>query len=261
MKEAGILHIPEAGYLSEPPRTHLEKGEKTMKRLTAFVLLLILVLTSLVAAAGSESSAYPEKPIAYMNISFKCGCTRIGTGAMVCVDGLLTAGHNLICEDHSQPADQIDFYFGYISKNEYFYRYNGHFHYWYMDNFKKGYRSKYDIGYVRFDENIGEKTGWLGTRYAPDNEFSGKVCSIKAYSSDGTLTEYSAQISLDGKLQFSLNQKELPYGGEGAPVCVYRNGKPFLVAVYNSHTKKNCLARRLTKDLFDEMKTRLTFNR
>ena len=232
-----------------------------MKRLTAVILLLILLLPSYTAAADGGRSAYPEKAIAYMDITFRCGCTRIGTGAMVCADGLLTAGHNLICKEHSQTAQRIDFYFGYVSDDEYYYRYNGHIHYWYLDSFKKGYQSKYDIGYVLFDENVGEKTGWLATRYAPDREFDGQICSIIAYSRDGELTEYSAQISIDSKLQFSLNQEELPYGGEGASVCIYRDGKPTLVAVYNSHTNYSCLGRRLTKELFNEMKERLTFGR
>ena len=232
-----------------------------MKRLIVAILLLIFILPSCVAAADGGRSAYPEKAIAYMDISFKCGCTRIGTGTMVCVDGLLTAGHNLICKEHSQPADKINFYFGYVSENDYYYRYNGHFHYWYLDGFKKGYHSRNDIGYVLFDENVGEKTGWMATRYGPDKDFDGKICAISAYSSDGELTEYSAQISIDSKLQFSLNQEKLPYGGEGAPVYLYRNGKPTLVAVYNSHTNHSCLGRRLTKELFNDMKKRLTFGR
>ena len=230
-----------------------------MKRLTIVILLLALILPSYVAAADGGRSAYPERSIAYMDITFKCGCSRIGTGAMVCTDGLITAGHNLICSEHSQGAKDIDFYFGYVSKSDYYYLYNGHFHYWYDDNFKKGYRSKYDIGYVRFDENIGKKTGWMATRYGPDKEFDRQVCSISAYSRDGELTEYSAQISIDSDLQFFLNQKELPYGGEGAPVYIYRNGTPTLVAVYNSHTSRGCLGRRITKDLFNDMKSRLTF--
>ena len=232
-----------------------------MKRLTAVFLLLIFILSSCAVAADGGRSTYPERTIAYMDITFRCGCSRVGTGAMVCADGLLTAGHNLICSKHSKTADRIDFYFGYVSENDYYYRYDGHIHYWYEDSFKKGYHSRHDIGYVRFDENVGQKTGWLATRYGPDREFNGKTCSIIAYSKDGELTEYSAQISIDSKLQFSLNQEELPYGGEGAPVCIERNGKTTLVAVYNSHMKNSCLGRRLTKELFNDMKKRLTFGK
>ncbi len=232
-----------------------------MKRLVTLILLLLFILSSFPAAADGGRTSFPEKAIAYMDITFKCGCSGIGTGAMICTDGLITAGHNLICKEHRKTAEKIHFYFGYVSKSDYYYLYEGHFHYWYLDGFKNGYHSRNDIGYVRFDENVGNKTGWLATRYGPDKEFDGKVCSISAYSSDGELTEYSAQISIDGKLQFSLNQEKLPYGGEGAPVYIYRNDKPTIVAVYNSHTQKRCLGRRLTKELFNQMKTRLTFSK
>lgn len=232
-----------------------------MKRLTAVMLLLILILPAVPVSAGGGRSAYPARAIAYMDIRFRCGCTAVGTGAMICSDGLLTAGHNLICKNHNQTAEHLEFYFGYVSKNDYFYHYNGHVHYWYLDGFGSGYHSRHDIGYVRFDEEIGNKTGWLATRYGPDREFDGASCYISAYSKDGELTDYSAAISIDSKLQFLVSHGQLPYGGEGAPVIVYRNGKPTLVAVYNSHTDYALIGRRLTKDLFDEMKRRLNFGK
>ena len=232
-----------------------------MKRLTAVLLLLILILPSFAASADGGISTYPERAIAYMDITFKCGCSRIGTGAMIATDGLITAGPNLICKDHSQKADKIVFYFGYVSDDNYYYRYNGHFHYWYLDSFSKGYQSRNDIGYVLFDEYVGDTTGWLATRYGTDREFDGQTCSILAYSSDGELTDYSAQISIDSKLQFAMNQEALPYGAEGAPVIIYRDGHATLVAVYNSHTSRACLGRRLTKDMFDQMRKRLTFRK
>ncbi len=228
-----------------------------MKRLTLVMLLLILILPSYAAVAGGLST-YPEKSIAYMDISFECGCSRIGTGTMICRDGLITAGHNLICKDHCQTADRIEFYFGYVSSDDYYYHYSGHFHYWYLDSFTHGYHSKNDIGYVLFDEDVGDETGWMGWWYGPDREFEGETCAISAYSSDGDLTEYSAQITVDSKLQFILNQEKLPYGGEGAPVFVYHNGTPSVIAVYNSSTSYYCIGRRLTKDLVNDMKARLS---
>ena len=58
-----------------------------------------------------------------------------------------------------------------------------------------------------------------------------------------------------------MNQEALPYGAEGAPVIIYRDGHATLVAVYNSHTSRACLGRRLTKDMFDQMRKRLTFRK
>ena len=78
-----------------------------MKRLTAVILLLILILPSYAVVADGGLSDYPEKAIAYMDITFKCGCTRIGTGTMICTDGLITAGHNLICKEHREKLENI----------------------------------------------------------------------------------------------------------------------------------------------------------
>ena len=75
-----------------------------MKRLTAVLLLLILILPSFAASADGGISTYPERAIAYMDITFKCGCSRIGTGAMIATDGLITAGHNLICKPRSHKS-------------------------------------------------------------------------------------------------------------------------------------------------------------
>ena len=225
-----------------------------MKRCTAILLLLIITLTNCTAVADGGISTHPEKAIAYMDITFRCGCTAIGTGAMICSDGLITAAHNLVCQHHSKTAKDITFYFGCNGTDDYFYKYTGHFHYWYQDSFQHGYSSKHDIGYVRFeDEDVGRKTGWFAVRYAGDGEFEGRTCSIGAYSRSGELTEYSGVLSVHSDLQFTFNQTELPYGGEGAPVYIWRNDKPTVVGVYTSHSSSRCYARRVTKKLFDQM--------
>ncbi len=231
-----------------------------MKRFITLLLLAALVLTPLLASAGGYTN-YPRTAIAYMEINYRCGCSRIGTGAMICDNGLITAGHNLICAEHSKTARDIVFYFGYISKSDYFYKYSGDVKYWYFDSFQNGYSGEDDIGYVRFSSKVGDHTGWFATRFAGDSEFEGASCRIGAYTSSGKLTLHSATLSVNSDKQFTFNKKELPYGGEGAPIYILRGSSkdPTIVGVYTSHTNTNCVGRRLTKKLFEEMKEDLNF--
>lgn len=196
-----------------------------------------------------------------MEIDYRCGCSRIGTGAMVCSNGLITAGHNLVCESHNLGLDSIVFYFGYEGRGNYYYKYSDSIKYWYYDDFANGYSSKNDIGYVRFNQNVGDTTGWFATRYAGDSEFKGKACKVGAYSSRGGLTIYSATLSVANKSQFSFNLSELPYGGEGGPIYILRGSDqtPTIVGVYTSHNSERCLGRRLTKSIFDDMVSDLNF--
>ena len=238
-----------------------EKGEMNMKRLMALVLAAVVTLLPFTALAGSGYTEFPKSAIAYMEIKYRCGCTRVGTGAMICANGLITAGHNLVCEKHHKTAKNIVFYFGYKSKSNYFYKYDDECSYWYFDSFKNGYQSKDDIGYVRFKRDVGKTTGWFATRYAGDAEFKGKSCRIGAYSSSGSLTIHSATLSVSSSKLFTFNKKELPYGGEGAPIFIYRNNVATLVGVYNSHTSTKCVGRRLTQGVFDDMAKSLRFER
>ncbi|MBQ8136601.1 MAG: hypothetical protein IJ174_04130, partial [Clostridia bacterium] len=225
-----------------------------MKKAMTVLLLAALLLTPLIASAGGYTN-FPRTAIAYMVINYRCGCSRIGTGAMVCSNGLITAGHNLICAEHSKSARDIVFYFGYMSKNDYFYKYDGSLNYWYYDSFSDGYSGDNDIGYVRFSSNVGDHTGWFATRYAGDSEFDGVSCRIGAYTSAGKLTLHSATLSVDSDKQFTFNKKELPYGGEGAPIYILRGSSkdPTIVGVYTSHRSSVCCGRRLTKQVFNDM--------
>ncbi|MBQ8095273.1 MAG: hypothetical protein IJ242_17100 [Clostridia bacterium] len=230
------------------------------KTILVLVLLAISLIPIISLAKGYDT--YPERAIAYMEIEFRCGCSRVGTGAMICRDGLITAGHNLICDTHSMTAEKIDFYFGCadVDEGDYFKKYGGHFHYWYWDSFKNGYSSKNDVGYVLFDEDVGDSTGWFATYYGSDNALQGKSYVVEGYVEGGGLTDCSSWLDIRNSMEFNLGVDSLPYGMEGAPIYIYRGDKPTLVGVYHSHNSYECHGRRLTKKLFDEMTTRLTFD-
>ena len=67
---------------------------------------------------GSTTS-YPYSAIAYLKVSFSCGCSGVGNGFMVSKNCMLTAGHCVVCEDHGNDATSITATFGYQSSSSY----------------------------------------------------------------------------------------------------------------------------------------------
>ena len=61
-----------------------------MKRIIALLVLFVLAFS--VSAQADSFNA--EHAMAFMEITFTCGCSRVGTGAMIGRRGLVTAAHN-----------------------------------------------------------------------------------------------------------------------------------------------------------------------
>lgn len=239
-----------------------------MKRRALLLCLIVCLLLSCLpsaALAGNGITEFPQSTMAYMDIKFKCGCTRIGTGAMICKNGLITAGHNLLCSKHNKSASSIVFYFGYKSKNNYLYRYSGSCNFWYFCDFSDGYNSENDFGYVRFPSNVGDRTGWMGLQVYGDSDLNGAKCFIGAYKSDGSLLIYQSTMNVKGTKELTINRSEIAYGGEGGPIYILRGAgrNAAVVGVYTSHstTQSTCTGVRLTSKLFNEMHEDLTFGK
>ena len=223
---------------------------KTLAAVAALVLLICALPT---AGSAATRSHMPYSAVAYMETEYRCGCRRAGVGTMISRYALVTAGHNLLCPDHNKKADTIDFWFGYTSKSDYHYRYSGKFTYTYYCDFSDGFVSTDDIGYVIFEKDVGQYTGWFGWRYYSDaDSLSGQ--SIRAIGfKNGALKSVNGTLSVRNNKQVTFsNTKDL--GAEGGPVY-FKDGEYYrLLAVYTSFTDSRLYARRLTETIINDMK-------
>ena len=166
----------------------------------------------------NNPSAYPYSAIARLVVTGECGDTWNGTGFMVNKDRMLTASHCLVCTKHGKWAKAITFYFGYKSDKNYLYCYNGRWTAWAGNLFSdKTYSIAGDYGCIRFAKNVGDVTGWLGSRWnLPDSTLSSTYCYYAGYR-DGVLR-------YDSGLPWTLDSEHIGFlmdtqpGNSGGPV-------------------------------------------
>ena len=231
------------------------------KKLLAILTMTVLLITAFpmesFALTSTQVKQFPFSAVAYMEIEYHCGCTRRGTGAMISRYGLITAGHNLLCTKHNKTAKYIDFWFGFFSKSDYLYHYEGSFDYTYYCDFSGGYTSKNDIGFVIFKKNVGQYTGWFGTRtYSNASSMTGASIRAMGYNVR-TLKQTTGKLTSINQTQLTFT-KHVDMDSEGGPVYVVENGEYYLVAVYTSSTDSEWYARRLTQEIVDTMKSKGT---
>ena len=230
--------------------------------LTALVLCLLLTLLPTSALAGNGNTEFPQRCTAYMKIKFRCGCKTTGTGGLIAADGLLTAGHNLICREHNALVTSIEFYFGYISSDNYWYRYKGKYTPIPFCDFSKGYTAENDIGLVKFAEKIGLKIGWYGSQTRRASEYEREKGFICYHSSDGKGLICKGTIR-EGNYRdaISIDHAELPAGADGAPIYFLRGAglNEALIAVYTHSENGKCYGTVINRDVFDTMQQKLSF--
>ena len=221
------------------------------------ILCLTLVLLPASALAGNGIAESPQAATAYMKIKFKCGCKTTGSGAMVCEDGLVTAGHNLICVTHNEPASSIEFYFGHKASNDYWYKYTGQFTIHCDCDFSGGYSSEGDIGVVKFPKAFGKNTGWYGSEFGPDSNYEGVKCLVCGYDANGKIKMFQSELNVMDRSRFTFSYKDLPSGMVGAAVYFLRGAgrNPALVGVYASNMKDSDakIAVRMNREIYDAM--------
>ena len=227
-------------------------------RLTS-VLLICLLLIAIALPAAASPKDYPDSAIALMDIKFKCNCSRTGAGVMVGRRGLLTAGHNLICATHGKGASTIRFRFGVKAANDCLLSVSSGWTYWYYTDFtdssgKVSYDSKWDIGYVRFDKNVGDTTGWYGTMAPSDHDLSWEYFHLTSYAGTSICYEYSTVDPIDS-YRFTFNRMSTSIY-EGAPIFVQDEGSyPTVLGIYTSHSSDKSYARRLTNQIIADMRS------
>ena len=166
----------------------------------------------------NKPSQFPFSAIANMSVKAKCGCTWSGTGFMVSKDQMLTAGHCLRCIKHGTWADRITFYFGYRNSRSYLYKYTGQWRAYAGNLFEdKEYTVNWDFGCIRFKQNVGDRTGWFGSRYGlSDKQLDMKFLYVAGYR-DGVL-KYDAgyaEVLDDQHIQYRMDTQP---GYSGGPV-------------------------------------------
>ena len=220
---------------------------------------LCLTLMLLLAAFPAQASTYTnmrETAIAYMDITFACGCKRTGAGTMVAVNGMLTAGHNLVCHTHNKKVKTCAFYFGYASKSDYYYKYNDSFTYTYYCDFSNGYASKDDIGYIKFPTDVGKRTGWYATSVESDSDLSWEHCHTQGFKNGSRVYDWGVVTVADARQITWTRSSSFQGCCEGGPLYYDYEGLefPVLVAVYTSYDGATGYARRLTNQIFNDMK-------
>lgn len=199
----------------------------------------------------TDTSVYPFSCIAYMKVHMRCGCSSTSTGFMVGPKTLLTASHCLVCTDHHQSADRIDFYFGYKNDNYYFLKYSEPTQYWYGTDFPNGYTreaEQWDYGLVQMNWNVGDQTGWFGIASLSDEDLSEYGYNLAGYR-NGVLKADYGWVSNLTEYNFDHNA-DTESGYSGCPLFdieYYATGINIASAYDNSHN----IARRINKELYD----------
>ena len=227
-----------------------------MKRIVVLLVLFVLAFS----VSGQADAFNAEHATAFMEITFTCGCSQFGTGAMIGRRGLITAAHNLYCKTHAQGLKSCNFAFGSKSLNSAWYRYSGGFSYRAYDNFEDGgYYPINDIGYVIFDKPVGDDTGYFGWLVGSDETLDNEYVNVYGYTNKGkpdslfTREEvmYEREVSLNGYLRDTGGGPIVMSDGEGRNV--------YVVGVYTWHDSYG-YGRRLTMNVINDMRADGAFN-
>lgn len=195
---------------------------------------------------------YPYSAICYMEINGKCGHSWTGTGFMIDPDWMLTAGHCMVCTEHDQWADSMTLYFGYRSKSDYLYRYNGQWSAWANnDLFNTDSFGDNDYAYVKLYKNVGDTTGWFGMRYGmSDAEYEAEWFNVAGYRNGKIKTSigYAEPYSTNRILHYADTEP----GYSGCPVF---DDAYYAVAINTAHFLDNSanIGRRITTQLYYDM--------
>lgn len=182
----------------------------------------------------SATSTYPYSAIAYLSISYSCGCGATGTGFMVSKNCMLTAGHCIVCSDHNKEAKSITAWFGYKSSSSYLIKETAtpSDSVFYHDPEYTGSEKNYDYGYVVFNSNVGNTTGWFGLASYGDSTLDGMNINVTGYKS-GKMYDCEGEITSVASKRINYNADTEP-GESGSPV--YFNDSTYGNLVVGIHT-------------------------
>ena len=227
-----------------------------MKKLLAVLLLLVLAAQPLLCMSTASAGSPNQTAVAYMEARFQCGCTWNGCGTMIAKNGLITAGHCLVCFTHNKPLKSCNFYFKRQKSGTCFYKYTGNFSAYCYADFSRGYSMEDDIGYVVFPTNIGNETGWYASSAESDYDINWEFCHMYGYSGGGMISDWAQVNVVDSKTVSWEASSEFRSGTQGGPIFYDYEGLdyPVLVGVYTTCGGTTAYARRLKNSIYSDMK-------
>ena len=198
----------------------------------------------------SNPAVYPYSAVAYMVVHAECGCDWTGSAFMVGKRGAMTASHCLVCTTHNRCADRITLYFGHKPNGSYFYKYDDATSYWYGIS-GGGNDRGWDYGYIRLNRNVGDKTGWFGTRSMSDSALNGALMNLAGYRQGEMKRDFDYVTVVNANVIDHRIDTEKGYSG-----CPIYDDDYYAVAInVAEYTNfEGNIGRRITGSLQDDMR-------
>ncbi len=198
---------------------------------------------------------YPFSAIAYIEATGKCGDKWVCSGFMVGKNCLLTAAHCMICSEHRAWAKKATFYFGFENKSNYLYKYTGD---WFGRAGTTFPNNRYDAEalqddwcYLILDENIGEKTGWLGFNCTTGSEIKDHSYMFAGYRDNKLRYCWGYAECCDSKVIGYT--ADIQPGNSGGPIFMNDNRAEAIIIAENETRQVNW-GRRITSDIWSWMR-------
>ena len=204
--------------------------------------------------AVPKPEVYPYSTIARIEVTGACGHTWDGTGFMIGRNFLLTAAHCLFCPEHRMGAEKAVFCFGYRNRRNCMLRYEGEWTAFVGTDFASGYDQgamAEDWCFVRFEENIGEETGWLGFNTPEDGELNSRIYKAVGYRKEELKYALGAAAAYDARL-FTCPADTIQ-GNSGGPYLFEDQYADGIIVAEDRRNQLN-IGRRLTPEIWSLMR-------
>ncbi len=206
----------------------------------------------------NNTTAFPWRCICSLSITAADGSKWIGTGFLVGPRLVVTAGHVVYMHNRGGWAKSIEVIPGRNGSRRPYGSCKSSFYYS-VKGWTQKRKREYDYAAIVLpsDCKFGNQLGYFGYGYYSKNTLKGRAVNLSGYPGDktpGTQWWHARKLT-------DVNSKTLVYnidtagGQSGAPVWQYKNGQRYAVGIHtNGHSSGNS-ATRITKEVFNNIKT------